>query len=51
MFAVHKCVRDDKLDPKGAPVGSHRSLGLDCLIVNTIILSRIIYYCSFPFRK
>lgn len=30
MFAVHKCARDDVLDPKGAPVGSHRSLGLDC---------------------
>ena len=48
MFAVHKCVRDDKLDPKGAPVGSHRSLGLDCLIFYTIIPSRNSYLvCSF----
>lgn len=40
MSAVDKCVRDDILDPKGAPVGSHCSLGLGCLIFNTITLPR-----------
>lgn len=40
MSAEEKCVKDNILDPKGAPVGSHRSLGLGRLIVNTIILPR-----------
>lgn len=42
MSAVDKCVRDDILDPNGAPVGGHSSLGLGCLIFNTIFLPRTI---------
>ena len=40
MSAVDKCVRDDVFDPKGAPVGTNRSLGLGCLIFDMIILPR-----------
>lgn len=40
MSAVDKCGRDDILGPKGAPIGSHRSIGLGCLILNTITLPR-----------